>query len=149
VKRLKREPFEGVTLLEAKEAARESVAMQEVNEQVLEDIQLSRTERDRKQGIHDEPLAEMLLIPDRKGRKMAAMMKRTFACKTAAMEFNRRTGFKNSHTQSKTKNRLLLRRRNIPVFGKMLVRQCDRSGDLKRSDAHFLSVQCGLASLSQ
>jgi chromosome segregation ATPase len=85
--------------MQDKEAAAQAIlAVQEVNQQVLEEIKLALTEKDRKQSIHDElskkerdlllDLTEASLIRDRKAREMTGMKKKTLDCKTLAMERN-------------------------------------------------------------
>jgi chromosome segregation ATPase len=85
--------------LEDKEAAAQAIlSVQEVNQQVLSEIRLALTEKDRKQSIHDElakkerdlllDLTEASLIRDRKAREMTGMKKKIIDCKTLAMERN-------------------------------------------------------------
>jgi chromosome segregation ATPase len=85
--------------LEDKETAAQAIlAVQEVSQQVLAEIKLALTEKDRKQSIHDQlskkerdllvDLTEASLIRDRKAREMTGMKKKTLEYKTLAMERN-------------------------------------------------------------
>jgi hypothetical protein len=74
------------------------MAVQEVNEQVLEHIKLTHTEEDRKHGIHNElstkerliigELTEVSHIRDQRTCESSLMIQRTLDSKTSAMEHN-------------------------------------------------------------
>ena len=83
----------------AREAALKAIlAVEKVNQRVMEDIKKAVTEKDRRQGIHDElankerelqvQLTEASLIRNRKAREMAGMKKKTIDAKALAMEKN-------------------------------------------------------------
>ena len=85
--------------MRAKEAAMKAIlAVENVNQKVMEDIKKAVVEKDRRQGIHDElankerdlqvQLTEASLIRNRKAREMAGMKKKTVDAKALAMERN-------------------------------------------------------------
>lgn len=85
--------------MEQKEAALKAIlAVEEVNEKILEEIKAALLDKDRKQNVHDQltkkehelqlELTEASLIRDRKAREMASMKKKTVDSKTLAMERN-------------------------------------------------------------
>ncbi|OHT14907.1 hypothetical protein TRFO_14702 [Tritrichomonas foetus] len=85
--------------MEAKEAALKAIlAVEEVNQRILDDIKAALIDKDRKQSVHDQlskkehelqlELTEASLIRDRKAREMASMKKKTIDSKTLAMERN-------------------------------------------------------------
>ena len=84
---------------EAKEAALKAVlAVEEINQKLLEEIKRAVAEKNRKQGIHDQltkkehelglELTEASLIRNRKAREMTAMKKKAIDVKALAMERN-------------------------------------------------------------
>ncbi|OHS96654.1 hypothetical protein TRFO_09803 [Tritrichomonas foetus] len=85
--------------IEEKEAALKAIlAVEEVNQKLLDEIKAALSDKNRKQGIHDQlakkehelqiELTEASLIRDRKAREMASMKKKTLDSRTLAMERN-------------------------------------------------------------
>ncbi|KAK8837728.1 hypothetical protein M9Y10_036263 [Tritrichomonas musculus] len=85
--------------MEQKEAALKAIlAIEEVNQKVLEEIKSALVDKNRKQSIHDQltkkehelqiELTEVSLIRDRKAREFASMKKKTLDSKQLAMERN-------------------------------------------------------------
>lgn len=83
--------------MEAKEAALKAIlAVENVNQKVLEEIKEALIDKDRKQSVHDQlskkehelllQMTEASLIRDRKAREMASMKKKTLDSRTLTKE---------------------------------------------------------------